>query len=118
MSLQIRSARHAVRVLQYADIHQEAWLQDSIVATVPPGVGLAQPSLACVLVDFAFTVQSDVSHDVDSTTESLHDDWGWMADSICIGGRRKNADGVSADTIKKYYALREAWDFNWHPDWN
>ena len=70
------------------------------------------PSLACVLIDFGLSAQSDVAYDVDATVSGFCDDWGQMVESICLGGPWSNLDGCPADLLKKYYGGREVWDYS------
>ena len=106
--VQIQSARHAIRVLQRADISQYDWCSGQwIVAPYPGSSDHAGPSLACVLVDFALTSQGDVWSDA-----LKQDDWGDMADALYLDKPEDaQMDGVSRALLKQWYAPREEWDF-------
>ena len=69
------------------------------------------PSLACVLIDFALSAQSDAAYDVEATVSGLSDDWGRMLHSICLGGPWSNDDGCPAELLKEHYGGREIWDY-------
>ncbi|OJA13472.1 hypothetical protein AZE42_04412 [Rhizopogon vesiculosus] len=92
-STRIQSARHAVRVLQYADISQFDW---SIEQLDLHGTNI---TLACVLIDFALTGQGDCYKD-----RHHADDYVNMADEL-------HEAGIPADLIRKWFGPREERDF-------
>ncbi|KAJ3558842.1 hypothetical protein NM688_g693 [Phlebia brevispora] len=104
----IQSARHAVRVLQYADITQYDWSGNMAQMVVTPSPGTlddGEQALSCTLVDFALAKQSDVFFDVEK-----EDDYAHMASAIIINVDG-NEDGVEAQLMREYYGPREEWDF-------
>ena len=102
---QIRNARHAVRVLQYADIAQIDWTPDQfIVARYPSEDHREDPSLACVLIDFALAKMGDIFYEAEKD-----DDWGDLAASFILD-KDDNEDGCELELVRKYYDPPEPWD--------
>ncbi|OAX36559.1 hypothetical protein K503DRAFT_290660 [Rhizopogon vinicolor AM-OR11-026] len=95
----IESARHALRVLQYADISQLDWSSEQWISTPSPCHTTSNSTLTCVLIDFALTAQGDRYKD-----GYKEDDYGGMADML-------DEARIPADLIRKWFGPREEWDF-------
>ncbi|KAJ8593597.1 hypothetical protein M405DRAFT_879263 [Rhizopogon salebrosus TDB-379] len=95
----IQSARHALRVLQYADISQLDWSIDQWICTHSPSPTASDLTLTCVLIDFSLTAQGDCHKD-----GRKEDDYGGLAD-------RLHEAGIPTDLIRKWFGPREEWDF-------
>jgi len=95
----IQSARHALRVLQYADISQLDWSTEQWICTSSPSDTASNPTLTCVLIDFSLTAQGDRYKDGYKI-----DDYGYMADEL-------QEAGIPVELMRKWFSPREEWDF-------
>ncbi|KAI0081038.1 hypothetical protein K474DRAFT_57056 [Panus rudis PR-1116 ss-1] len=108
----IRAARHALRVLQYADITQRDWTDEQFI---PSPYGSAdRPLLNCVLIDFSNAFQSDRYYDIERK-----DDYGEMSYAILLDLDPEQGevppeerDGCPEELIREEFGPREEWD-NW-----
>ncbi|KAF7793534.1 hypothetical protein EIP86_004648 [Pleurotus ostreatoroseus] len=105
----IESARHAVRVLQYADVTQYDWSNnfDQIIVTPlsdTSSTDSLNQALSCTLVDFGLARQGSIFYDVEK-----EDDYAGMAWVITM--HDDNKDGIPPALVEKYYGPRERWDF-------
>ena len=96
---QIKSARHAVRILQCADLSQHDWHSGQIlcnVRTLPTGESQAH----CILIDFA-----SVTVGLEEQDAHREDDF-----SGCLAALCEEIVGLDADLVWDTYGKREPWD--------
>ncbi|KAG8878911.1 hypothetical protein FRB97_002100 [Tulasnella sp. 331] len=100
----IKSARHAVRVLQYGDISQLDWESTQIICaprTQQSSSGRLEPSVGCVFIDFTSATQSDTaynSHQVDDYGNVLE----ILSDPVV---------GLPKRLLVEHFEPREDWDY-------
>ncbi|KAF8587127.1 hypothetical protein K439DRAFT_1659243 [Ramaria rubella] len=95
----IKSARHAVRVFQYADISQLDWCEEQIICSpVLSATGIDR--VTCVFLDFTFTTLSNQIYD-----SHRNDDYGLVEQILC------DEVGLRKNVLKQPFEPREAWDW-------
>ncbi|KII84948.1 hypothetical protein PLICRDRAFT_179264 [Plicaturopsis crispa FD-325 SS-3] len=100
----IQSARHALRVLQSADVSQWDWHEDQLLLYVTPTL---PRHFACIVIDFETAVQSDPGYDSERC-----DDYGELEEILCapqLGLRKK--------LMEQYWEPREDWDIEYYSNW-
>ncbi|KAG8985554.1 hypothetical protein FRB94_012229 [Tulasnella sp. JGI-2019a] len=96
----VESARHAVRVFQYADISQLDWESTQILCT-PRVSSTSTRHLDCVFIDFTSATQSDTAYNSHQV-----DDYGNVLEIIC-----DPAVGLPKWLLEKAFEPREEWDY-------
>lgn len=96
--MQVRGTRHALRVLQSADVSQWDWHEGQIMCHQ---TGKDRPKLGCVFLDFGLSFQSDPGFDADPGHAR-----GDVFDVLCEDVK------LDEELVKANFDPVEVWDYN------